>query len=323
MSAKSGQVAALYVSDGTSQTTTGEACTQVGATAEYYITDRTKSWLDPDKTFTVYDGVTVVVPLVVDWAAGMFTLAAVAVGAVTVDCAYFTPVCLGGVTGWTTDNKLTTHEITAMPCIVSGPAYWRKYIAGLREWAGNADRFYWSVCASKTVDCTNDNSDLTWSLLEWGTPGNLRSVEYLGGTDQTLEVTYNAGTKKFTVQCATTGTTITSTAAQIKAHVAADPVLAALVAVTYPGAQTGAGVVEAKTAAYFTGGRDITTDFAKIGNKVLFRFYLNIVSGSEEILSGVGWLTGVPADAKIDGVQMSNLSFQGEGRLKYHAYPII
>lgn len=322
MTARSGQLGALFIQAGSSTATTGEACTQVGTTAEYYIAARTKAWWDPAKTFTVYDGVTPVTPLWVDWAAGMVTLPAVAAGSVTVDCSYFTPEALGGVHGWSLDVKANTYDVTTFPAALNDPVKWKSYMLGLREWSGQADRHFFYGCASKTVDCTNDNSDLIWTLKEWGTPGNLRSVEYLGGTDQTLEVTYNAGTKKFTVQCATTGTTITSTAALIKAHVEADDALAALVSLSYPAGKTGAGVVDAKTAALFTGGRDQSSDFANIGDKILFRFYLNTTAGAEEILSAVGHLIGVPMDVKLDAIQEANLSFQGEGRVKYHAYPI-
>ena len=322
MTARSGQIAALFISQGTSTPTTGEPCTQVGSTAEYYITDRTKAWWDPDETFTVYDGVTTVTPLWVDYAAGMVTLSAVASGSVTVDCSYFTPEALGGAFGWSLDVTANTLDVTTFPSTLNDSTVWRKYILGLREWSGSAERHFFYGCASVTMDCTNDNSDLIWTLKEWGTPGNLRSVEYLGGTDQTLEVSYNAGTKKFTVQCATTGTTITSTAADIKAHVEADDTLAALVTLSYPAGKTGAAAVNAKAATLMTGGRDASSDFANIGNKILFRFYLNTTAGSEEILSAVGHLVGVPMDVKLEAVQESNLSFQGEGRVKYHAYPI-
>jgi len=322
MTARSGQIAALFIQAGASTATTGEVCTQVGATAEYYIAARAKAWWDPAKTFTVYDGVTVVTPLWVDWAAGMVTLPAVASGAVTVDCAYFTPEALGGVYGWSLDVKANTYDVTTFPNALNDPVIWKSYMLGLREWSGQAERHFFYGCASVTMDCTLDNSDLIWTLKEWGTPGNLRSVEYLGGTDQTLEVSYNAGTKKFTVQCATTGTTITTTAAQIKAHVEADAVLNALVSLSYPAGKTGAAVVNAKAATLMTGGRDASSDFANIGDKILFRFYLNTTAGAEEILSAVGHLIGVPLDVKLDAIQEANLSFQGEGRVKYHAYPI-
>ena len=318
MGATSGQYAAFFIQNGTSQATTGEACTRVGATLEYYITARAKAWMDPAKTIVIYDGATPVTPAVIDYAAGMFTLSSAPAGTVTADFSYFTPVALGGVKGWDLDNTVDTKDVTVMPAVLDDPVVWKSYLACLRQWKGKCERIFFNGFASVTMDCANDNSDLVWTLKEWGTPGNLRSVEYLGGTDQTLEVSYDAGTKKFTVQCATTGTSITSTAAQIKDHVEADTVLAALVDVAYSGAQTGAGVVEAKTAALMTGGKDFSLDTARIGQKILIRHYIDGTTGALKMLSGIGWITGLPINAKLDDVQRADIEWQGEGPLKYH-----
>jgi hypothetical protein len=141
----------------------------------------------------------------------------------------------------------------------------------------------------------------------------------VAGSNTPLEVAYNAGTKKFTVTVATgSGGAATSTAAQVKAHVEADPVLAALVDVDYPAGETGTGIVNAKTAQLMTGGRDQGTDFNNIGSKILIRAYLNITTGSLEMLSCVGILTGVPMDVKLEAVQEADLNFKGIGRIKYH-----
>ncbi len=66
------------------------------------------------------------------------------------------------------------------------------------------------------------------------------------------------------------------------------------------------------------GGEDLGSDLALVGQKILFRLYLNITTGSLEMMSGLCHLTGVPIDVKLESIQESNLSLQGIGRLKYH-----
>jgi hypothetical protein len=238
MAAKSGQYAALFESSGSSTLASAEAMTRVGSTAEFFITDRTKSWWDTasGKTPVFKLGGTPIDAddiAEVDYAAGYVTLRSYTSGTVTADVYWFTPVAMGGGYSFDVTPTIDTKEITTFPTALNDPVVWRSWVTTLRDWKGKIGRHFFNGCAFKLVDCTNPYADLIWSLKEWGTPGNLRYVEYLGGTNQTLQVSYSSGNKKFTVQCATTGTTITSTAKDIKDHVEADPVLDALVGLEY------------------------------------------------------------------------------------------
>ena len=320
MGALSGQFAAFFVSEGTSQAATGEACTRVGTTLEYYITTRAKGWMDPSKTITIYDGATPIVPAVIDYAAGMFTLQSEPSGTITADFSYFTPVALGGVKGWDLDNSVDTKDVTCMPSALNSPVKWRKYLATLRQWSGTCTRIFFNGFASLLMDCSNANSDLLWTLKEWGVAGDLRSVEYVvSGNDTPLNVTYEAGTNSFVVTVATgPAGAPTSTAADIKEFVEDDPALNALVALSYPGTQTGAGIVENKPHTHMSGGADFSLDLARISQKILIRHYINTTTGALQMLSGVGWIVGLPINAKLDDIQSADIQWQGEGPLKYH-----
>jgi hypothetical protein len=238
MAAKSGQYAALFESSGSSTLAEGEAMTQVGSTAEFYITDRTKSWWDTadGKTPIFYLDAT---PIdaddisEIDYAAGYVTLRSYTSGTVTCDVYWFEPAAIGGGYSFDATPTMDTKEITCFPTTLNDPVVWRSYITTLRDWKGKIGRHFFTGRASVTMNCTNPYSDLMWTLKEWGRPGNLRSVEYIVGTDATLQVAYNAGNNKFTVTVGTTETTPTSTAKDIKDHVEADPVLDALLELDY------------------------------------------------------------------------------------------
>ena len=437
MAAKSGQYAALFKAAGTSTAATDKAMTRVGTTSEFYITDRTMSWWDmaSGKTPVFYlDSVAIDADDIseIDYAAGFVTLRSYTSGTVTCDIYYFTPAAFGGVFGVDLQPKAETKEITTFSQTLNVPIKYRSWIKTLNDWQGTVERHFFTGHAWKLMDCTNNYSDLYWTLKEWGRPGNLRQVEYIvSGNNTALDVAYNAGSKKFTVTVATDGSGVaTSTAKDIKDHVEADAVLAALVDVTYKdaavaaskivdctnpnsdilwtwrtagvvgnaedieyivsgnntplsityaahkitvhvatdaggaatstaaeiiacahataainaivssvnapsndgsgvveaksaadfagGVDAGSGIVEAKTAGYMAGGEDLGSDLALVGQKILFRLYLNITTGSLEMMSGLCHLTGVPIDVKLESIQESNLSLQGIGRLKYH-----
>ena len=82
MAAKSGQYAALFTNTGSSTLATGAACTQVGSTTEFYITDRTMSWWDPTHTPLCYIAGVLATPSEIDYAAGFITLPTWTTGAV-------------------------------------------------------------------------------------------------------------------------------------------------------------------------------------------------------------------------------------------------
>ncbi len=318
---RSGQIASLFSTTGSSTAATGEGMTRLGSTVFVYITDRTKSWWDPYHVPVIKkDGTPLAASAIVRiyYAAGMVELAAWAAGTYTCDVYWHVPQALGGVYGFDFQPKADTKDITVFATTLNDPVVWRSKIKTLMDWTGTAQRHFFYGKAWVLMDCTLAHSDLIWTEKDWGEPGNLRSVEYIVGTDATLQVAYNAGTKKYTVTVGTTGTTPTSTAADIKAHVEADPVLDALVSVDYPAGETGTGIVNAKTAALMSGGRDQNTDFDSIGQIILVRAYLDITTGSLKMISGMCHLVGLPMDMKLEELYESDLSLQGIGPLLYH-----
>lgn len=312
--AKNGGLASIFVNKGTSQAFTDEACTRVGSTLEFYISARAspddKSWWDPQHVPVVkVDGVATI-PDQIDYAAGMFTLPAYSSGAVTVSGYYFETENLGGGYGFDIENKSDKIDITTFPAVLNTATLWRSYISSLMEWSAKISRHFWYGRAWCLMDASGADCDLIWTCKSYGTPGNIEQVRYVEGG--ALEVARVNHVTTVTFVAATT------TAAQIKAHVEADPVLAAFWEVTYPGLQAGSGVVSAISAVTCSGGRDHSSDIARLGENVLVRFYLDVTDSSLEIVSGVGTLVGVPRNCKLDGIIEADLALQGDGRLKYH-----
>lgn len=306
---KNGGLASIFTTEGAGVPFAGEACSRVGSTSEFYITDRAKSWLDPATPPTVTVGGVATVPVDIDLAAGFFTLASYTSGTVLITGAALAQKWLGGGYGFDIQPKTDKQECTTFPSSLNTVRIWRKYIATLKDWSATISRHYWYGRAWTLLDCTNANSDLVWIWKSYGTKGNLEQVVYVGGG--ALEVARVGHVTTVTVAAGTT-------AADIKAHVEADPVLSLLWAVDYASTQTGAGVVEAKSVQTCSGGRDHSSDIAKLGTKILVRFYLDVTTGSLEIISGVGMLEGVPEDVKLEGLIEADLNLQGDGRLKYH-----
>lgn len=324
---RSGQVASLFSTTGTSTAATGAAMTRLGTTQQFYITARTSptdhSFWDPYHIPAFYIGGTPVPAanvLNIYYAAGFveFKPDTYTTGAVTCDVYWHTPQALGGVYGFNFDSKADTKDVTVFATALNDPVIWRSYIKTLLTWEGSAQRHFFYGRAWALLDCTLAHSDLIWAEKSWGAPGNLRQVEYIVGNDATLQVAYNTGTHKYTVTVGTTGANPTSTATQVKAHVEADPVLNALVSVDYPTGETGTGIVNAKTAVTMTGGRDQAADFDAIGTMVLVRAYLDITTGSLKMVSGLCHLTGLPMSMKLEGLYESDLQLQGIGPLLYH-----
>lgn len=308
--AKNGGVASIFTNIGPSQPVTGQACSRLGSTLEYYITDRDRGWWDPFKPVVVYDGSTPVTPTEIDHAAGMLTLPAVAAGTVTVDCYYFSPEWLGGGYGFDIDPKVEKKDVTTYPSELNTASRWRKYIATLGEWTATIERHYWYGRAWTLMNCLAANADLIWTWKSYGSNGNLEQVEYVEGG--ALGVARSANKTTVTLVSGAT------TAAQVKAAVESDPSLAGLWEIDYAPGHDGSGVIEAQAAQTCSGGRDHSSDIAKLGKHILVRFYLDVRTGSLEMISGVGLVEGVPLQTKLDDVIEAPVTIQGHGRLKYH-----
>lgn len=315
--AKNGGAASIFTHQGASVLASGEAMTRIGTTSEYYINNRAsandKSWWDPAHVPIIKDGGAAIDPihiLEIDYAAGMVTLDAAAVGAVTADVYYFVPEWLGGAYGFDIQPKTDKKEVTCFTKTLNTVRKWRKYIATLKDWTASIDRHYWFGCGRTIMDCTAENADLVWVWKSYGALGNAEKVKYEEGG--ALEITRVGHVTTITFVADTT------TAAQVKAHVLADPAIAALWDVSYSGAQTGVGKINTKAEQTCTGGRDHSSDIARLGTDILVRFYLDVQDASLEILSGVGMVESVPLDVKLEDTLDAPLTLQGNTRLKYH-----
>jgi hypothetical protein len=143
MAALAGKVAGFWrPSPDAAVSFTTEACTQVGATLEYYITDRTKAWWDPSQSLIVYDNGVPETPTEIDYAGGFVTLTEAPAGSVTVSGSYLTMEALLGGYGWKLNPKVGTQEITPFGSVLNTPAVWKEFIGTLIEWSGSVD-YHW------------------------------------------------------------------------------------------------------------------------------------------------------------------------------------
>lgn len=318
MTAISGSKAGFWVPTADdSQAATGEAMTRVGTTNEYYITDREKAWWDPDQPVTVYDDSVEVEGCQIDYAGGFVTLPEASSGDVTVDCYYFQMEQLAGGYGVSIDAKSNEADITCFSKALNSPVQWKRFISTLKEWTVTVKRHFVFAQAWHQTAFSTPNSNLVWTWKTPGPDGNLESITYVvSGYNTSLEVTRAAGVTTVTVGTDGSGNAIT-TAAQVKAHVDADPVLSELWDVQFASGENGTGIVECLTETDLHGGRDYD-DLVKLGRKVLCCAYLDTTTGSIKKLEGVGILTGFSPDAKLDGLIENDLTFRGDDRLRYH-----
>ena len=111
--------------------------------------------------------------------------------------------------------------------------------------------------ASKTTALAGANNDVVWTAKTIGSIGNMLQIQYVdpAGNNQALSVSV-VGTLIRVSLATGAGGAITSTAALIVAAVAAHAEAKTLIAGTYAGSDTGAGIVTAMAAANLTGGTD-------------------------------------------------------------------
>lgn len=419
--------------EATSIAATNEAMTRVGSTLEYYITTRSKCWWDPNQVVVIKDGGAAITPSRIDYAGGYVTLQSTPSGAVTADIYYFALEALGGAYGWKADLKSDTREVTTFPGTLNTATAWKEYVSTLEGWNCSISRHFFTAKASVTTVLGTANANLKWEWKDAGKAGNAEAIKYEVGTP--LEVTRASNE---TVVTYVNGVT---TAADIKAHVEADPVLAALWTLTYPtanwtagyhtggqnpsinisggtdtsfkiqadsetsastvtltvaglnsgaliaaamqaairalgGAYTsvtvsyegapvtdyylitsgttgntsaiiitnatsnnvadnlkigvanggtstagtagsGAGLVGAVSHTHASGGRD-SSDLARLGTKVLAVMYVNNTTGSIGKLEGIGNMTGLGPDCKLEALVESDVTIEGTGALRYH-----
>ncbi len=306
--AKNGGLASIFISSGASQAVTGGACSQISGTNTFYITDRAKSWFDPTKTVTVKVNGTPTTPGVIYYAAGMFTIPGYTTGAVTVDAYYFTPAWLGGCYGFSIEPKVDKRDVTVFPDTLNTATQWKAYIPTLQDWTATINRHFWYAYA--WVQMLSGNAGLIWKWKTAGVSGNLERVQYVAGSPASVSRAGNLTTVTFVSD--------TTTAAAVKALVEADATLKNLWEITYPAGSDGSGTLTAAGPLYASGGRDYSSDLSLIGTDILVRFYLDVSSASQQIISGIGTVEGIPVDLKLEEIVESDITIQGKGPLVYH-----
>jgi len=296
---------------GTATSQTGEAMTQVGSTLVYFITDRTKAWWSPNHAVVVLDGVTPITGCKIDYAGGHVTLPATPSGAVTVNCYTLPLEKLGGGFGWNTSKKGSALETTVFPAI-AGTVTSKTYIgSGIVEWSGSVKRHFWYAKASVTTAIAGDNNDLTWTWKASGSFGNDEAIVYESGAELQIARAANVTTVTYV--------TATTTAAHVKAHLEADPVLAALWDLSYPVGNDGSGIVGDVEHVHCTGGRDSLQQLSLVATKVLAVFYIETSAATSLRLEGVGVITNVDIDEPLETLIDGGIDFQGTGALCVHS----
>lgn len=101
------------------------------------------------------------------------------------------------------------------------------------------------------------NNDLTYTAKTAGIIGDSITIRYIGGTDINAHAVSVTGTA-ITVQCKTTGTTITTSSGDIITLIEASAAASALVGVVNKGEDNGTGAVIAMAATPLAGGIDGT-----------------------------------------------------------------
>lgn len=288
---------------------TKEAMTQVGATLEYYITDRTHAMWDPDKPILIYDGTTLITPSRIDCAGGYVTLQAAPAGAVTCTIYYFSLYAIGGAYGVSADLRSETKEITTFPSELNTATAWKEYLPTLISWTMSIKRHFFLANATLTTTLATANSNLTWTAKTPGLAGNLKSIEYVSGGALGIALVGNDLTVTFVAA--------TTTAAQIRDYVLASSTLSEVFDVSFPTGNDGTGVVGVIAHTHLANGRDYA-ELSKFGEKTLCVMYLNNTTGSIGKLEGVGHLTGIGPDCKLEALVESDVTLEGTGALRYH-----
>jgi hypothetical protein len=287
----------------------GAPMTQVGSSLEYYVTDRTMAMWDPNQPVVVYDGVTEIVPSRIDYAGGYVTLQAAPSGALTTDFYYLPIEALGGAYGVKADLKADTKDITTFSGTLNSAVAWKEFVATLKGWSMSVQRHFFYAKASLTTAIGTANAELKWEWNDPGLGGHAEAIEYVAGGS--LSVVRAANVTTVTYVAATT------TAAQVKTAVETDPTLSALWTLSYPAGNDGSGKVGAVAHTHLSGGRD-STEISKLGTKVLCVMYLDIMTGTVAKLEGVGVMSGLSPDCKLEALVESDVTFEGTGALRLH-----
>lgn len=148
------------------------------------------------------------------------------------------------------------------------------------------------------------------------------AIRALGGAYSAVTVTYEGApvTDYYLITSGTTGVASAITITNATSNNVADNLKIGAAnggASTAGTAGSGAGLVGAVSHVHATGGRD-SSDLARLGTKVLAVMYLNNTTGAIGKLEGVGNMTGLSPDCKLESLVESDVTIEGTGALRYH-----
>lgn len=314
MAFKSGKVAAVYMkTTDVSTSTTGEAMSRVGSTMWWKVGSSSKQNWDIANTVTIYDGVTVVTPLEINYTGGMVLLGDVPTGAVTGDFYYFVTEQLLGCQDFDLKISVKDEESGSFGDAASKPE------PLVQSWSLTSSRNQvWTNSYLETAFAGADN-DIYMEAKVSGTPGNLLSFETKGGVSQTLSVYVENGTD-IIVQLGTDGgSAVTSTTNQvIAAMIASDAVMYLLREVRLKTGDSGAGTPAVMAHTHLAGAVNpgLYTRMVN-GEQLNVIAYEDVTPGSLIRFEGIGILTNVDVNAGWDKLTKEPITIKGYGKIYY------
>ena len=298
-----GSVSAVYMqTSAASQAATGTAMSRVGTTLWYIVSSAAKAYWDRSQAVTVYDGVTEVTPLEIDYANGAVRLAAAASGSVTADHYHFAVEQVGGFRSHSIDESMELED--------SGTYEDPSEFTAMRHGAtGQAEGFFSTVDSSLTT-AKGSNKDLTFTSKVLGVAGDGISVECVVAGNGTL-LSISVDTLAITINSATDGSGVaTSTARQIRDALEASEDAMALIKVKPATGSDGSGVFGALAHTHLAGGVDFAGD--RFGEDLIGVFYWD--SGASLVrTSGVIQLEKVSIKTSVKELVGKTINFKFVG----------
>lgn len=316
MAKKSGTLSAIHMQTSADSTLAeGLAMSQVGSTLWYMVDSSTNFYWDRNKAIVVYDGVTPVTPLEIDYCAGAVRLSAAASGSVTADVYKFACTQVGGFRSHSIDEGMTLVECG---CYEDDG---EQYEPTVYNASGSAEGFYTTVDAKLTM-AVGDNKDLELTSLILGhgpAHDGVSAISFeiaVAGNDTPLTVDV---TDYAIVVNSATGPAgaATSTARDIRDAIQADAEASALVKVKLAPGSDGSGIPGAYAHAHLTGGVDPAA-FDTLGEDLVAEFFWD--SGASLIrTSGVIILEKVSLKTDIKGLVGKTINWKAQGFLYDHS----
>jgi hypothetical protein len=278
---------------------------RVGTTLWYSVASSTYYYWDKAKTITVLDGITPVVPLEIDYAAGAVRLAEVPAGSVTASFYHFACSQFGGFRNFTIDESM---ELIECGCFEDDGEI---YEPGMYSATGSGDGF-WS-----SVDSSLDMNGLTLLAKPIGPAGDDISAECIVSGDDT-ELSVSVVGNAITINSATgSGGAATSNLRQIRDAIEADADASALVRCRYTTGHDGSEIMGAITEDNLAGG--VTPEMlSRFGEDIIAVFFWD--SGAS-LIRTEGLITFEKQSIKtgVKGLVGKTLNFKSQGMLYEHA----